>query len=288
LSLSLNVDDLKRIAGKMPPLPQVAQKALFMIRDPNLNMAELARVISMDQVMTGLILRWANSAYYGLLVPITTMQQAIMYLGQNTIQSLILTASISTYFDRPIPGYGLDRGDLWRHSVSVAATARLIAARFGRVEAEEAYHAGLLCDIGKLVFDQALRNVNFSLAEVNGVSFDELEKNYFGIDHASLGALIAESWSLPPLLINAINFHHRPGASNEFLPFTSSVHLADIFVTMLGIGVGKDGLMYRIDPVALASLRFQEHEVDEMMSRCAVVIKEAEVLMNTISSKIKS
>jgi HD-like signal output (HDOD) protein len=164
----------------------------------------------------------------------------------------------------------------------------MIATRFGRVEAEEAYHAGLLCDIGKLVFDQALRNINLSFVDMKGISFDELETNYFGIDHASLGAMIAESWSLPPLLINAINFHHRPGASKDFLHVTSSVHLADVFVTMLGVGVGKDGLMYRIDPVALASLRFQEHEVEEMMNRVAVVIKEAEVLMSTISSHKKS
>ncbi|HVP21201.1 MAG TPA: HDOD domain-containing protein [Anaerolineaceae bacterium] len=269
----------------MPPLPQVAQKAMFMIRDPEMNMTELARVISMDQVMTGLILRWANSAYFGLLVPITTMQQAIMYLGQNTIQSLILTASISSYFDRPIPGYGLDRGDLWKHSVCVAASARIIANRFGKVEAEEAYHAGLLCDIGKLVFDQALRNFNPSTKEFESISFDELEKTYFGIDHATLGAIVAQNWSLPPLLIDAINYHHHPGASKDFIKITSAVHLADVFVTMLGVGIGKDGLMYRIDPMAVATLHFNEHEVDELIARVALVIEETEVLISNVSSK---
>lgn len=280
---SLSVDDLKRIALKMPPLPQVAQKALWMIREPNVNMAELARVISMDQVMTGLILRWANSAYYGLLVPITTMHQAIMYLGQNTIQSLILTACVATYFDRPTPGYGLDRGELWRHSVSTAAAARLVAARIGRSEAEEAYHAGLLCDIGKLVIDQALRNVNILPSNFKELSFDEIEKTYFGIDHASLGAVIAQNWSLPPMLINAIKFHHRPSASQEFLQITSAVHLADAFVSMLGIGVGKDGLMYWIDPAAVSALRLEQRDIDELMGRVAGVIKEAEALISNIS-----
>jgi putative nucleotidyltransferase with HDIG domain len=279
---NLSIDELKRIAVKMPPLPQIAQKALFLIRDPDSNMAEISKVISMDQVMTSQILRWANSAYYSLLVPITTIHQAVMYLGQNTIQSLILTASISTYFDRSLPGYGLDRGELWKHSVSVAATARIIATRLGRTEAEEAYHAGLLCDIGKLVFDLALRNINFPAAQIHDLSFDEIEQTFFGIDHASMGAIIAKNWKLPPLLETAIGFHHKPGKCTEFRSITAAVHIADVMVTMLGVGVGRDGLLYRIDPEALVTLGYKEQDVDSLFARTATVIKETEEFIRRI------
>ncbi len=143
-------------------MPQVAQRALGLIRNPKSNMTDLAGVLAMDQAMTSLVLRWANSAYYGLKYPVSTVQQAVTYLGQRNLHSLILAASVAALLDRPAPGYGLDRGELWKHSLGIACGARLIAAKFGNQVAEAAYHAGLLCDIGKLAFEILLRDVDTS------------------------------------------------------------------------------------------------------------------------------
>jgi HD-like signal output (HDOD) protein len=155
-----SIEDLIRRAGDLPPLPQAAQRALTLIRDPRSNMSQIAEVLTLDPAMAGLVLRWANSAYYGLVNPISTVQQAVVYLGQNTVQSLVLTASFANYLGRSIPGYDLERGDMWKHAVGVAAGARLAALKFGSKTAEDAYHAGLLCDIGKLAFDVLLTNVD--------------------------------------------------------------------------------------------------------------------------------
>ncbi len=120
------IDLLLNRLGELPPMPAVAQKALSLIRDPDSSMSELATTLSMDQAMTSLVLRWVNSAYYGLKYPVSTVQQAVTYLGQRTLHSLILAASVATLLERPAPGYALDRGELWRHSIGVAAGARLI------------------------------------------------------------------------------------------------------------------------------------------------------------------
>jgi putative nucleotidyltransferase with HDIG domain len=270
------VDELIRRAGELPPLPQVAQKALGLIRDPNSNMSDLANVLSMDQVLTGLVLRWANSAYYGLSHPVSTVQQAVMYLGQTTVQSLVLTASVAAYMDRPVPGYGLDRGDLWKHSVGVAAGARLVASRHGRKVAEEAYHTGLLCDIGKLAFESILRNVDTTSKEWSDKPFSDLEQTYFGIDHAALGAEMARRWKLPPNVQEAIGLHHTPALAKDGIVLAASVHIADALMMMLGIGIGRDGLQYTLDPQALAIVGWDDNNLEPLLEQTSVLVKEAE------------
>ncbi len=279
-----NLDELLRRVGNLPPLPAVAQKALALIRDPDSNMADIANVLSLDQAMTSLVLRWANSAYYGLSFPVSTVQQAVTYLGQNTVQSLILTVSVATFLDRPVPGYGLERGDLWKHAVGVAGGARLVAMKFGRQTAEEAYHAGLLCDIGKLAFEVLLRNVDLADPAMQEYSFADFETSYFGVDHAVLGAEMARRWKLPDNLQEAIAYHHTPSqAKDPVLP--CAVHLADAAVMMLGIGIGKDGLQYTLDPAALEQMGWSEARFNDLIERVGDLLNEAETMVGMRFSK---
>jgi putative nucleotidyltransferase with HDIG domain len=271
-----HIDVLIKKVGDLPPLPQVAQKALSLIRNPNSNMSDLAEVLIMDQGMTSTILKWVNSPYYGLSQPASTVQQAIVYLGQDTVQSLILAASVSSYLYKPIPGYSLDRGDLWKHSIGVAAGAQLIARNFGHSFSEEAYHAGLLCDIGKLAFEVLLRDINDSKINWQGRSFNDLEIEIFGIDHARMGAEMAKRWMLPLSLQKGIEFHHEPGKAGEYIRIASAVHIADMALTMLGIGIGKDGLRYNIEPVAFEVTGWSPDKLPELFNLIMEQVKSAE------------
>jgi putative nucleotidyltransferase with HDIG domain len=271
-----DVDELLRRIGELPPLPAVAQRALALIRNPQSSMADLAETLAMDQAMAGLVLRWANSAYYGLMRPVTTVNQAVVYLGQQTIQSLVLAASVAAFMNRPAPGYGLDRGELWKHAVAVASAARLVAARFGRQMAEEAYGAGLLCDIGKLAFEILLREVDTTGPEWQGRPFSEIEAEHFGVDHASLGAAMARRWNLPGPLVEAIAFHHRPALATEGALLAAAVHVGDAAVMTLGIGLGRDGLQYTLDPDACQRLSWNEAEMGNLLDRLGPLVAEAE------------
>ena len=93
--MAYSLDQLITEAGKLPPIPQTAQKALALTRDPDVSASVLARVIETDQVLAAHVLRWANSAYYGMESKIVTVQQAIVVLGINSINELIMTHSIS-------------------------------------------------------------------------------------------------------------------------------------------------------------------------------------------------
>jgi HD-like signal output (HDOD) protein len=271
------VDELIDHIGELPPMPQVAQKALELIRDPDSDMESLAKILTLDEAMTSLILRWVNSAYYGLKYPVATVQQAVTLLGQRTLHSLILATSVASILARPAPGYGLERGELWKHAIGMAAGARLIAARLGQQLSEEAYHAGLLCDIGKLAFEVLLRNIDLNLPEWQGQSFEELEHEHFGIDHATLGAELATRWRLPRNLVGAIAYHHQPAKATDGAVLASAVHLADAVVNTFGIGLGRDGLQYTIDPVAVKRMAWDDDQIHQLADRVIPFVEEADL-----------
>jgi putative nucleotidyltransferase with HDIG domain len=276
MTTRVSQEELIARIGELPPIPQVAQRALELIRDPESSTSDLAGVLAMDEAMSSLVLRWANSAYYGLKYPVSTVQQAVVYLGQRTLHSLILAASVASLLDRPAPGYALGRGELWRHSLGMAAGARILAAKFGSQAAEEAYYAGLLSDIGKLAFEVLLRNVDTSTPDWTAGSFEEMERAHFGIDHTDLGAVLARRWRLPNALVDAIAHHHQPSKASEGAVLAAAVHVADAAMMMLGIGLGSDGLQHTLDPVACERLGWSDARLDELAERVLPFIEEAD------------
>jgi putative nucleotidyltransferase with HDIG domain len=272
----MDVEELVNRIGGLPMMPGVAQRAFSLILDPESSMKSLAEVVSLDPSLAGLVLRWANSAYYGLTYPATTVQQAVTRLGQDTVYRLVLTASMSTVLERPAPGYALEKGDLWRHSVGVAAGARLIAEKFGKEISENAYTAGLLCDIGKLGFEILLRKVNTDEPGWQGTSFNNLEEEHFGVDHAALGAVIVKRWNLPYPLVDAIAHHHQPSQATGGADLAAAVHIADAAMMMFGIGIGRDGLQYSLDPWALEKTGWNERDMEHLYTRVKPFIDQAE------------
>jgi putative nucleotidyltransferase with HDIG domain len=270
------VNNLLQQAEKIPPLPAVAKKALRLMNNPDYSMKQLGNTLATDQAIASTLLRWANSSYYGLASKISTVHQAVAYLGENMVRSLVLTAALATYMDRPLPGYYLDKGELWKHSIGVAVTARYITKKYGQDTAEEAYTAGLLCDIGKLAFETALRDARIEDTEWVNRSFLELENDYFGINHAELGAMMAQRWGFPDSLKDAIAFHHKPSDGGDKSVLPSAVHIADILVTSLGIGIGRDGLKYPLDPFALQKLGLDEPAYERIIEHIVIELKNCE------------
>ena len=281
--MAFTVDQLIREAGDLPPMPQVATRALSMIRNPETSASSVAGVLAVDQVLAGLILRWANSAYYGLQHRVATVQQGVMVLGLNVVRDLLLASAVAPYLNRAVPGYDLKRGDLWRHSMGVAIGAKWVAERHGWKFGDEAYHAGLLCDIGKLAFEKLLRGTDTSQPEWNKASFLELERALFGIDHAMLGAEMARRWRLPENLVSTIQYHHDPASyppgQPSNLQIIASVHVADAAMMMMGVGIGKDGLRYPFEQMALNSLNLNEQDMIELVEHVTVQIQLAEAFI---------
>ncbi|MCX6079895.1 MAG: HDOD domain-containing protein [Chloroflexi bacterium] len=277
--MNYSVDELILEATRLPPIPQAAQKALAFIRDPASNAADLAAVLSKDQVLSAHVLRWANSALYGMENRIATVQQAIVVLGLTTVQELILAHSMADRLNKAMPGYELNRGDLWHHAVGTAIGAKLISKERSLKIDEEAYFAGLLCDMGKLVFEKLLRDTDTSQPEWSHHPFQEMELATFGIDHAMLGAEMARRWQLPEHIVTAIAHHHNPEAAPNNQILVSAVHVADSAMMMLGVGIGIDGLQYTLDLEALKRLRMNEQDLILLVEQVSDQLAHAKELI---------
>jgi putative nucleotidyltransferase with HDIG domain len=160
--------------------------------------------------------------------------EAVAYLGLEATRTLVLMAHTFSEFDRlPRSEFSID--ELWYHSVLVGQYARQIALFEEQPAdvAELAYSAGLLHDLGKILFAANLP-VPFGqavqLARQGHLSLHESERRLFGATHAEIGAALLAIWGLPPALIEAVALHHQPSSSqaNSFGAL-AAVHAADIF-----------------------------------------------------------
>jgi putative nucleotidyltransferase with HDIG domain len=204
---------LDRIDG-LPALPEFVTRMLNMADDPDVSSRDIARMVSDDQAMAAAVLRLVNAPFYGLGRPISSIQHAVLLLGQRTVRNLALSAVLVKSFGEASRDRRFDRVRLWRHTVACAAGARLLAQRFGTQDPEEAFLAGLVHDMGIVVFDQFFHDGFRRVADLvtgMGTPLVEAEREIFGRDHAFVGRQLARRWNFPVPVIEAIGCHHEPG-----------------------------------------------------------------------------
>ena len=258
---------LKRV-NDIPSLPQFVIDTLKKLDDPKSSAQDVADKLSRDEGLVLRILRLANSAYYGLPRKITGVSEAIALLGFKTVKSIVLAASVYKFMDGSFTGYALDRGELWKHSLSVAFASRYLAKKIKGLDDEEAYVAGMVHDIGKIVLNDYVRfgyGIIAKLVEDDQMPFMEAERQVLGFDHAQVGGLIMEQWNLPETYMLAARYHHSPWElpeeSKAHQVFVDVIHVANILCLMLGVGLGADGLQYKIHPESLERLGIADVEV---------------------------
>jgi putative nucleotidyltransferase with HDIG domain len=269
------------VTDRLPSLPQPTLKALQLIDDPKYSASGLAEIIGVDQSLAGRLLQWANSPFYGLRYKVSTLERAIMVLGTRQIRELLMAVSVNEMLNRKMPGYGLERGDLWRHSVAVAAGSRWLAVEHEFSQPEQAFIGGLLHDIGKLVMDELLCydeswQAEWGQLREEGASFVDLERWLTGFNHAELGARVAEKWNLPQSLVEAIAYHHQPEKASIQPMITHWIHLADATALMLGISLGFDGLSYQLSEASVEATKFQTLDLETLMQVELQAISDAE------------
>ena len=214
----------------MPAFPKSVQRVVGMCSESGCNPRDLTEVIRHDPILTMKILKVVNSPHVGLRQKITSIQQAIVYLGLNMIKNIAL--SVAVIGTLPMENKaGFNMRNFWLHSLAVAVVSRKLAETQGvdRTEVEDYYSAGLLHDVGKVVFalylpaeyrevmDRALKNVDGLYAA---------EREMLGADHAEIGALLAKRWELPAGLIESIGRHHEPDKGESSL-MVDCVFIAD-------------------------------------------------------------
>ncbi|MEE9606039.1 MAG: HDOD domain-containing protein [Candidatus Scalindua sp.] len=264
---------------EMPPLPQSVTQILEISKSTKSSAQDLAKVFERDPALAANILKIANSSFYGFTRKISSMTHAIVCLGLDTVKSIALTSSTQEMLNNKIPAYDLEKGMLLQHSITCATCARIIAQRIGYKDCEEAYTAGLLLDIGKVIlsrFAEDQFNQIIEKTKDNKTPFNIAEQEVLGFDHPRIGGRIIKKWNLPPILIEAVQYHHQPDKAEINKTLTYIVHFADAISDMLGIGLGSDGLMYVFEENTLDVLGLSKEDMESIMSELADKIQSME------------
>jgi len=226
----------------LPAMPQVASKVLELSSDPNTSASQLQQVISDDQAMTARILKIANSAMYSCSRKIKTLTDAIVMLGFNSIRSLVVTSAARNLYNTKTNRTGLKERLLWEHSIGTAFACRFLAERHHPALMEEAFLAGLMHDIGKLVLNLREPDRFDEIVQIvynENRPFAETEHEVFGFDHTHVGALLVNKWKLSPLLEEVIRNHHNPTFTAD-VPLLLYLDLANKLTRKMGIGFIED------------------------------------------------
>ncbi len=276
----LTGEDLKqqiiKTVGDLPPMPQTVIKAREIMQDPKAGFGELAELFEADQAIAAKILKLANSPYYGISGGVSSLQKASVVLGQKTLGELITLGGVSSLLGNRLEGYGLDVGDLWKHSLAVAFGSRFIAVKVDAAMESDAFTTGLLHDSGKLILDPYITerwsDFEMAMAQENA-TFLHAEKAVLQLDHPEIASEVCNAWHIPKALSHAIRYHHHPSQSNQS-KLAYIVHAADAIALMSGLGIGVDGTRYEMESGTMAFLGLHEDDLGEIMGRVLGAVKK--------------
>ena len=213
--------------GQLPPIPGVYLELTNAMASSNVSNPKIARIIEKDAPMAAKTLQLVNSACFGLMNRITSLEHAVNYLGLNMIRDLSLTVHVFAALERTAVRAGFSFSGEQEHSLMTAKVAKRLAPN--PRQAQNAFTAALLHDIGKLVLavciPEKFARVQVECKKSGRASF-EVEAEFLGVTHAEVGAYLLGLWGLPYPIVEAVAYHHNPGAALERtfdLPTTVSI-----------------------------------------------------------------
>lgn len=207
------LDIHKQLAmARLPSLPQALLQILDMAERDDVGLSEIGNLVSQDAGLAAKVLSTANSAYYSRGRSINSIDQCLSFMGAAQVRRIALNQSVAELFGRFQQHGGFDIRYFWYHVLCVAITARELAMRLDYPQAEEAYLAGLLHDVGQLALlsvaaDEYLPVFKSATGEQRLI--DE-EQRLFGLAHPEIGAWLAQRWNLHGFLADALLYHHEP------------------------------------------------------------------------------
>jgi putative nucleotidyltransferase with HDIG domain len=206
----------KIIAGirTLPSLPVLYNLIVAEMQSPEPSLKKVGYLISQDVSMSAKILQLVNSAIFGLPKKFADPQQAAVYVGIETLKSLVLSFHVFSSLEEDAESCGVSLSEMWKHSLMTSRLAKDIARaeKADRKVAEDAMIAGMLHDVGKLILLKVPGKYHevMNLVETTDCSSTEAEYTVMGTSHSELGAYLLELWGLPGNVVETVAFHHNP------------------------------------------------------------------------------
>jgi HD-like signal output (HDOD) protein len=218
---------------RLPTVPEVYNQVMQLLASPTSTAEETGKLIAREPAITAKMLQMVNSAAFALARPITTAEEAVLYLGTERVKGFLLVAHTALTYDLSrCSGFSQER--FWQHSLTAAGLARAIALAETRdaTTADEAYTTALLHDLGKLLFAANLTDKYSRMletAETQKMATHQAELLALGTSHAEFGACLLGTWGLPLRILRAIAWHHAPSSSDDGqFSLLTAVHAANV------------------------------------------------------------
>ncbi|GIV21597.1 MAG: HDIG domain protein [Armatimonadota bacterium] len=264
--------------GEIAMLPQVVMRVLDMTSSTRATTQELEDVIGQDQGLTSKVLTLANSSYYGLPRRVSSLREAVMFLGFRAVRNIAMTASCYNMFIGKSDSQSLLKRRIWKHSVDTSLLTRLVCAYAPDVVPDEAFAAGLLHDIGKTVLEQyypqAMMRV-VQTAERLGIRHHEAEEQILGFNHADVGLALAIHWNLPTALAESLGYHHCVSAATTAPRLVAVVAIASDISNLLEEGMDDEQAMAYINEEALKTLGISSDQMEALLQGCRVEVERS-------------
>lgn len=224
---------------QLPSPPSIFHELTRQLNSERTTAEHIAAVVAKDPALTARLLRIVNSSYFGLRNPVSNIQQAVTLIGTRTLRGLAIAGHFGRHYKEP-QGWDLFSLDaLQARSLMVARLAQSLAkvATKDPLVRDQAFLAGLLLDVGMVMLateQGEAYNKIFGYAAKHDKSLDQVELKAFGVTHSQLGANLLTQWNLPPMVVDAVLYHHRPADyfQNGLTPLAIA-HAADALLPPL-------------------------------------------------------
>lgn len=263
---------LIRIDRDLPTIPVILGEIMALTASDRSSAGDLVRILNRDQSLTTRILRVANSAFYGLRDKTATLDRALVILGFDMVRNLAACASLIALTPGRRPNHPFDLDTFWRHTAAVGVLAERLARETHAGQPGEAFTAGLIHDIGKLVllvhFPDEFGRV-LERAEAEGLTVREVELRELGLGHDFVAGLLLRRWCIPDALVEAVGAHHDPVALSPGGPLAALIHLANYASYVLEIGSGPWTPPPPPVRASFAALGLHPQDMPEVLKRLA-------------------
>jgi len=265
-NMSVLSGEIVKSINSLPQFPENVLMVQKLINDPTSDMPTIARQISMDPALTADLLKIVNSAQYMLSKKVENISDAVKMIGIKGIKNLLYS-----YGTQKVLGDDtIDKKKLWEHSYKTAFYAYNLVKNFKNDNnlLDDVYVGGILHDMGKIIFSnvhpELLNKIKDFCSDKNlpASTFEDLSA---GMNHAELGALIAEKWNFPDKLVAAIRYHHDPDtAPDDSRDLVDTVYLANMFCEYENGNITFD----QFDPGPMENFGFKnKKQIDSLLER---------------------
>jgi len=231
--------DMDAILGtieSIPTLPIISQRIMEITGDEDASFKKLVGIVEKDQALAVKILKVANSAFYGLLSKVTSLEHGLVVLGTNQVKSVVLGASVHGFFSDDKKG-PFDRTRFWKHAIICSQVAEFLRKHFKIKKDDSLFLAGLIHDVGKVILDKYFHEEFLRIMDhvsSTGTTFSEAETLVLGTTHYQIAAKLLKQWKFPDMVIMQVLYHHAPWYDIHYMTNSNIIYLANIFTKLAG------------------------------------------------------